>query len=299
MCSITDKSSVPSKTSPPVLPSCGLATASADALAGHREVLADLFQRVVRTLADAEAHLEHLLLARGEREAERAGLFPSGYATRLMRIGSSRDTHPKTAKIGARAGPIWHYVALRGTRSTPTCSGGGWLAIRKTTRMSAADVALITSIELQHRERKPYQYFTNDENGRPKTLPLPACSHEVVIERLRNEVDLCGDVHFTAEPPERTDDGEAAAPFLRVKERIREPEGRKMSRAEMYEFLLTQHGAKCQGCDRAFDDPRLSRTRPQHSALGRRTESHLEPGVTMRAVQPAQEQHVHAVRVIT
>ena len=34
--------------------------------------------------------------------------------------------------------------------------------------MSAADVALITSIELQHRERKPYQYFTNDENGRPK-----------------------------------------------------------------------------------------------------------------------------------
>ena len=64
------------------------------------------------------------------------------------------------------------------------------------------------------------------------------------------------DVHFTAEVPERTDDGEAAAPFLRVKERIREPEGRKMSRAEMYEFLLTQHGPKCQGCDRAFDDPR-------------------------------------------
>ena len=32
---------------------------------------------------------------------------------------------PKRAKIGARAGPIWHYAALRGTRSTPTCSGGG------------------------------------------------------------------------------------------------------------------------------------------------------------------------------
>ena len=29
------------------------------------------------------------------------------------------------AEIGARAGPIWHYAALRGTRSTPTCSGGG------------------------------------------------------------------------------------------------------------------------------------------------------------------------------
>ena len=24
----------------------------------------------------------------------------------------------------------------------------------------------------------------------------------------------------------------------------------------MYDFLLTQHGSKCQGCDRIFDDPR-------------------------------------------
>ena len=64
------------------------------------------------------------------------------------------------------------------------------------------------------------------------------------------------EVHFTAEPPVRTDDGQEAALFLRVKERIREPEGRKMSRAEMYDFLLTQHGPRCQGCDRTFDDPR-------------------------------------------
>ena len=81
-------------------------------------------------------------------------------------------------------------------------------------------------------------------------------AHEVVVERLRNEVGLFGDVTFTAEPPERTDYGETASPFLRVKERINEPEGPKMSRAEMYEFLLTQHGAKCQGCDHTFDDPR-------------------------------------------
>ena len=81
-------------------------------------------------------------------------------------------------------------------------------------------------------------------------------AHEVVIERLRNEVGLFGDVTFTVVLPERTDDGEAAAPFLRVKERIEEPEGPKMSRAGMYEFLLMQHGAKCQGCNRAFDDPR-------------------------------------------
>ena len=35
---------------------------------------------------------------------------------------------PKRAKIEARAGPIWHYVALRGTRAPTTCSGGGGVA---------------------------------------------------------------------------------------------------------------------------------------------------------------------------
>ena len=81
-------------------------------------------------------------------------------------------------------------------------------------------------------------------------------AHRLVAERLRDTTGLFGDVTFTADPPVRTDDGDTGAPFLRVKERIREPEGRKMSRAEMYEFLLTQHGSKCQGCDRIFDDPR-------------------------------------------
>ena len=32
--------------------------------------------------------------------------------------------------------------------------------------------------------------------------------------------------------------------------------GKKWSRKEMYAILLTQHGMKCQGCDRLFDDPR-------------------------------------------
>ena len=81
-------------------------------------------------------------------------------------------------------------------------------------------------------------------------------AHRLVIERLQDTTGLFGDVIFTADPPTRTDDGETGAPFLRVKERIREPEGRKMSRAEMYDFLLTQHGSKCQGCDRTFDDSR-------------------------------------------
>ena len=94
-------------------------------------------------------------------------------------------------------------------------------------------------------------------------------AHQAVIERLRKERLLApdgdrrggdlfpvGQVYYETEPPQRTDEGETAAPFLRVKERIREPEGRKMSRAEMYDFLLTQHGSKCQGCDRTFDDSR-------------------------------------------
>ena len=29
-----------------------------------------------------------------------------------------------------------------------------------------------------------------------------------------------------------------------------------MTREQMYRHLLSQHGVKCQGCDRTFDDPR-------------------------------------------
>src|SRR6185436_20976822 len=39
----------------------------ADALARHRELLADLLQRVIGVHADAEAHAQHALLARRER----------------------------------------------------------------------------------------------------------------------------------------------------------------------------------------------------------------------------------------
>ncbi|MCY3573885.1 MAG: DNA methyltransferase [Chloroflexi bacterium] len=62
-------------------------------------------------------------------------------------------------------------------------------------------------------------------------------------------------VHIMTEPPERSDDAQPAAPFLRVKQ-VHEPPGPKMSRAEMYAHLLEQHGARCQGCYREFDDPR-------------------------------------------
>ena len=64
-----------------------------------------------------------------------------------------------------------------------------------------------------------------------------------------------GIVHYSDTIPKRTDDGQTAAPYLKVKQSIPEPPGRKMSRAEMYEILLSQQGIKCQGCDRKFDDP--------------------------------------------
>ena len=79
---------------------------------------------------------------------------------------------------------------------------------------------------------------------------------EVVRHRLENEVGLFGDVTLTDTPPERTDDGIIAAPYLRPKMMVKEPEGPKWTRQQMYEYLLEQHGARCQGCDRFFDDSR-------------------------------------------
>ena len=81
-------------------------------------------------------------------------------------------------------------------------------------------------------------------------------AHEVVRDRLENEVGLFGEVTFTAKPPERTDGGDTASPFLRVKQRVKEPEGPRWTRAEMYAHLLEQNGPVCQGCDRSFDDSR-------------------------------------------
>ena len=94
-------------------------------------------------------------------------------------------------------------------------------------------------------------------------------AHDAVVSRLQKEALLAGpdgdggglllsvgQIHLETEPPERTDDGESAAPYLRVKQKVKEPDGRKWTRAQMYEHLLEQNGAVCQGCDRAFDDPR-------------------------------------------
>ncbi len=81
-------------------------------------------------------------------------------------------------------------------------------------------------------------------------------AHDVVVDKLRKEVGVFGEVTYTQELPDQTDDKEEAVPFLQVKIKVHEPAGLKMSRQEMYEVLLSHHGIKCQGCDRTFDDIR-------------------------------------------
>ena len=90
-----------------------------------------------------------------------------------------------------------------------------------------------------------------------KDVVLSRLAHERLSESHTKRTSLIDkDIYWTTELPVRTDSGEDDAPFLRVKERIREPGGKTMTRQEMYEYLLGQHGPKCQGCDRLFDDPR-------------------------------------------
>ena len=74
--------------------------------------------------------------------------------------------------------------------------------------------------------------------------------------QLQNRSSTNPQIHYVTAPPERTDEAEAAVPFLQVTERYKEPAGPKMSRQEMFEHLIRQYGQRCQGCDRAFDDPR-------------------------------------------
>ena len=66
-----------------------------------------------------------------------------------------------------------------------------------------------------------------------------------------------GEFFLRKDLPTRTDSGEVNVPYLKVKTAVLEPEqGKKMSRSEMYDLLLSQNGAVCQGCDRKFDDIR-------------------------------------------
>ncbi|MDE0266413.1 MAG: DNA methyltransferase [Thaumarchaeota archaeon] len=94
-------------------------------------------------------------------------------------------------------------------------------------------------------------------------------AHQTVISRLKKECYLAGpdggeradllvksgDIAYVKKPMKRTDDGRIAAPFLKTKEKTipLEPPGVKMTREEMYTYLLAKDGLKCQGCDREFD----------------------------------------------
>ena len=85
-------------------------------------------------------------------------------------------------------------------------------------------------------------------------------AYELVVQRLSDSRQLLTDIPLAVTlettPPVRTDMGEEAVPYLQVTERYAEPDGPRMSRAEMYEYLLAQYGQRCQGCDRVFDDAR-------------------------------------------
>ena len=82
----------------------------------------------------------------------------------------------------------------------------------------------------------------------------------IVKQRMEDNRQLLTDIPaailYETAPPVRTDGGMEAAPFIQVTERYAEPDGPRMSRSEMYEYLLAQYGQRCQGCDRGFDDAR-------------------------------------------
>ena len=93
---------------------------------------------------------------------------------------------------------------------------------------------------------------------------------EVVIARMKDEGLLSSktdkgkhnpylfakDLHFTSRMPIRTDDGDEVAPVLEVTLKRHEPKGKKMSREEMKNELISEQGIMCQGCYRVFDDAR-------------------------------------------
>ena len=81
-------------------------------------------------------------------------------------------------------------------------------------------------------------------------------AHEVVISRMELTTGLFGNVHYETKLPKRTDDKEIAAPHLRVKQKGKEPTDNYSTNAERKEYLIEQHGIRCRGCNRVFDDSR-------------------------------------------
>ena len=160
-------------------------------------------------------------------------------------MASAVDSRLAYARLAAVATASRLPTATRGSNNSYTTSWDTTFAGCATTLVAA--------------EKLNRQWVGIDIWDNAKSVVLQRLEREGLISESSDGLHghlIAKDVHFTTKAPVRTDDGEPAAPFLRVKERIKEPEDRKMSRAEMYEFLLVQYSSKCQGCDRAFDDQR-------------------------------------------
>ena len=93
-------------------------------------------------------------------------------------------------------------------------------------------------------------------------------AHPTVLERLEKEglavpqsdasqpnLLTFGDVYYSTAPPVRSDDEGESIPYLKLKSVVSEPPGPKMTRAEMFDFLVQEWGLVCRGCNRLFDDP--------------------------------------------
>ena len=104
-------------------------------------------------------------------------------------------------------------------------------------------------------------------------------SLNLVRERLTEECPLfTGEVGHTNVPPQRSDDGETAAPPLRSKKKTRvpAPQGELMPREQMVEWLYAEQNGKCAGCDialpqRYFElDHKLPRSDGGHNGVSNR-----------------------------
>ena len=84
-------------------------------------------------------------------------------------------------------------------------------------------------------------------------IDLRADVHKVVTERMKAE--RLPSAYCRSRAPKRTDDGKVAVPFLRAI-KASSDKGRAMSHKKMLAHLLSEHGCKCQGCNRQFDDAR-------------------------------------------
>lgn len=106
-------------------------------------------------------------------------------------------------------------------------------------------------------ERLGRQWVGIDLWDNSRAVVLKRLGQEGLVSEGEEKTSLLDkEVHFTSEPPTRTDEKEALGLVPCAIKGMKEPRGVKWSRAEMRKYLLKRHGSRCQGCDRTFDDPR-------------------------------------------